>query len=200
MKIDMHVHYSGQSDDISRYISEAKRKGLDGICITNHNTTMPGSLFENTFSSFVVLRGVEYSSEHGHLLIYGVDDEEYVSSVGRPVQAVIDYVSNAGGMVIPSHPFDERLSFSMQSRISECNGLIAIETNNASRLAYQNKTAENIAKRLGLKGVGGSDAHCASDVGNVYTVFEKDVKDMNDLLHELKYGNYHPEYSEFFMR
>ena len=50
------------------------------------------------------------------------------------------------------------------------------------------KRGLGVAGRLGLPGVGGSDAHYAQAVGNAYTTFELDDPDAGKVLAALKAG------------
>jgi len=203
MKIDMHVHISENDhyiDDTVKYISEAKRKGLDGFCITDHDAVALGKEAEaiGREYDFLVLVGCEYSSCDGHLLIYGLGDDEYVKTL-KTAQEIIDAVGKSG-IVIPSHPFSHSF-ISLRDGIYNINGLVALEAINGSCERYMNDMAIDAQKRLEIKGIGGSDAHCSRKVGNAYTVFEKEIRTVAELLEELRNGNYYPEYNKrFFSR
>jgi hypothetical protein len=50
------------------------------------------------------------------------------------------------------------------------------------------KKGLGVAEKLGLPGVGGSDAHYSQAVGNVFTTFELDDPDIDKVLAALKAG------------
>ena len=47
-----------------------------------------------------------------------------------------------------------------------------------------------VAKRLGLKAIGGSDAHAVLELGTSYTVFEEKIRNEEDLIAQLKNGRF----------
>ena len=78
MIIDIHTHTYPTSDDSrltpGQLISEAKRIGLDGICITDHDGFWKPediSKLSNEYK-FTILPGCEVTTEEGHLLVYGL--------------------------------------------------------------------------------------------------------------------------------
>lgn len=197
MKIDMHIHSLDWEDCYSEpedVVDEAIRKGLDAICITNHNSFEASRLVKEAGrrKGFPVFVGAEYSSSDGHLLVYGFQDESYVKQKQRPAQEVIDYVTKKGGVVIPAHPFTEHNSHQIGTKLPKLRNLIALETINSRRTNLQNHLAEVARGNLGLKGIGGSDAHFANGVGDAYTEFQDRVSTMQELVHALKHGKYEP--------
>jgi hypothetical protein len=49
---------------------------------------------------------------------------------------------------------------------------------------------------LGLPGTGGSDAHRIDEIATWITVFDNDIKDENELLHELHAGRFRAQMTE----
>ena len=78
MIIDIHTHTFPTSDDSlltpEELITEAKRIGLDGICLTDHDRFWePEQIDElSRKHNYLVLPGCEVTTEDGHLLIYGL--------------------------------------------------------------------------------------------------------------------------------
>jgi predicted metal-dependent phosphoesterase TrpH len=74
MKFDIHVHSMYSHDSIEKpikIINKAKKIGLDGIVITEHNSfeaSAPWEQYKDT--GLVVLRGTEYKTREGHVLVY----------------------------------------------------------------------------------------------------------------------------------
>ena len=85
--IDLHVHTTRGSSDSSltpeAMIVEAKRIGLKGICITEHNTLWDKSIFKEFAyrHDMLLIRGVEVDTDMGHVLAFGLD--EYVSGISK---------------------------------------------------------------------------------------------------------------------
>ena len=78
MELDLHTH-SSQGSACSRMhvwdlIQAACQKGLDGICITDHDYCWdPGELVKlHRESGIQVYGGVELSTSVGEILVYGV--------------------------------------------------------------------------------------------------------------------------------
>ncbi len=51
---------------------------------------------------------------------------------------------------------------------------------------------KNFKHGNGIKEIGGSDAHTIEEIGQVVTVFQKNIYDIDDLIHKLQGGNYSP--------
>lgn len=203
MKIDLHLHsYDGFDCFVppSEIVREAIEKGMDAICITNHDTFKPsmGVVEAGNNVGFPVFMGCEYSSSDGHLLIYGFYDEKYVNKTLRPAQEVIDHVQSKGGIVIPSHPYTRGNSFTLGDKLFSLKGLIALETVNSRQPLDANLMAEDARQSLGLEGTGGSDAHSLGGYGGAFTVFDKTIGNDQELVRELKKGKYKAEYHNNF--
>ena len=69
LKIDFHVHtcYSQDSSiTLKQVVLFAKKRGLDGVAITDHNT-VKGALKLKT-KEIIIVPGIEVSTSQGHLL------------------------------------------------------------------------------------------------------------------------------------
>jgi hypothetical protein len=73
--------------------------------------------------------------------------------------------------------------------VMRIDGFDAIETHNGFNLEKANKRAIQVAQFKGLPSIGGSDCHEKMEVGRAFTVFEKSVYTMEDLVREIKAGN-----------
>jgi predicted metal-dependent phosphoesterase TrpH len=211
-RIDLHVHsiYSGESLADPRDILEAAlEKGLDGICITEHESMYASRPFEELrkdYPSLVILRGVELSTDAGHMLVYGIDDTEW-NDWGKYKmcngQELIDRVRKLGGIAIPAHPWQvmessgsqEGLQFTVDERITALSNLAAIEVCNGKQLGHPVicEILGAFAKQNGIGGIGGSDAHTPENVGNAYTVFRAPVYSSRDLVRALLSKVYYPQ-------
>ena len=79
MKIDMHCHVKEGSIDskvsLEDYITLLKKKGFQGMVITDHNTYNGYRYWKNhmkgkVHTDFVVLKGIEYDTrDAGHILV-----------------------------------------------------------------------------------------------------------------------------------
>jgi hypothetical protein len=75
--IDLHVHTSPASPcssaDVNLLIEEAKRIGLDGTCLTDHNFVWEPAEVEELRQrhDFLVLAGNEITTDQGDMLVFG---------------------------------------------------------------------------------------------------------------------------------
>lgn len=211
-RIDMHVHslYSGESLAEPRDIVEAAiEKGLDGIVITEHerlSCSLPFETLRKTTPRLVILRGVEVSTDAGHMLVYGVTDEDWKDWGANRVsnaQETITRAAELGGVAVPAHPyklegngpFDFGPSVSVDVRVKGLVGLKALEICNGKQLRFPTvcEILGAYAHSIGLPGTGGSDAHVPDEVGRSYTAFRSPVYSGKDLVREILRGNIHPE-------
>jgi predicted metal-dependent phosphoesterase TrpH len=192
-KIDLHVHSreSGDNDaDPEEIIERAVELGLDGIAITEHYSYGASEHAERLREKYrgiiLVLRGVELSTIEGHCLVFGCDTDQ-LGLKSAPVREVVDRVMEAGGVVIPSHPY--RGGNSLGELVLELDGISGLEGCNGANMHAMNQRAIEAAGRLGLPYTGGSDAHRPVEVGSCYTEFE-DVVTLENLPDLLRTGRY----------
>ena len=100
---------------------------------------------------------------------------------------VIRFVTKAGGVVIPSHPY--RPGTSLGDLVRSVNGIAGIEGYNGANMNAYNVKAIEAAKSLRLPYTGGSDAHSPQEVGSCYTEFDDPVTPDN-FIGLLKAGRY----------
>jgi predicted metal-dependent phosphoesterase TrpH len=80
MRFDLHIHsnYSDGKADVKEIIKAAKRRGLDGIALTDHDTTrgIPAArkYIQEQNIDLVLIPGVEVSTSEDHLLVLGVEE------------------------------------------------------------------------------------------------------------------------------
>jgi predicted metal-dependent phosphoesterase TrpH len=198
MIIDMHVH-SKYSHDSTAEPEEIIRKclnlGIGGVCFTEHHSYLSSSLVEKLPDFGVkVFRGAEVATNKGHILIYGVEDDSWnmwdgIKGNFMDAQTLIDDVNYQGGACVLAHPFRKNHDF---DELIKLKGLVAIESyngkNSSTTRIVRNK---KLIKKMGLNNIGGSDAHVVENVGSCYTVFEKEIVTISDLVNELKRGRYY---------
>jgi predicted metal-dependent phosphoesterase TrpH len=202
--IDLHVHTSPASPcssaPVDQLIEEAKRIGLHGICLTDHNYVWdPGRVDElREMHDFLVLRGNEITTDQGDIIVFGLD---------RDIKGIIkledlrEEVLGAGGFMIVAHPFRGFLTFgvgqlgltpekAMERPLLKM--IDAVEVMNGKVTQKENHFASEVAAGLGLPTTGGSDAHEVSEVGIYATRFLTQINNEADLINALKAGGYAP--------
>ena len=78
------------------------------------------------------------------------------------------------------------------------NGLFALEVLNGSVSPEGNRRAEEAAKKLGINGIGGSDAHGLQVLGKAYTCFPDPVASTEELVTALKGGDYFAVWNQYY--
>jgi predicted metal-dependent phosphoesterase TrpH len=203
-RIDPHVHsfFSGDgSSSPEALIASAKRRGLHGFALTDHNTCDgcrylrdQGWIREDgeAVDGFLVIPGVEVSTAEGHLLCLGVWLPNGLK--GTPASEVIPMVHAQGGVAIPAHPYDRTRAGIRESALDQLtvDGLEIF--NAATALQKHNQSALEYAQRRGLPMTAGSDAHHCGAIGQSYTVFPAERLCSSEILRSL------PEVQEWHCR
>ena len=181
MKYDLHnhTHYSPCSNLKPELLLKlVKKKGMNGIAVTDHHT-IKGALKVkklNKNKDFEVIIGDEVTTNYGDVLTYYLQEE--IKS--RELFSVVDEVKKQGGLIAIPHPFRTSINPTLKFRypIEKIKDKIdAIECFNARMLLpSDNKKAQELAKKLNIAGIGGSDAHFRLDIGRAYTIFEGDLR------------------------
>jgi predicted metal-dependent phosphoesterase TrpH len=211
--VDMHVHsmYSGESLARPRDIIDAAlEKGLDAIVITEHQSLHASAPFEKFRGQtpLTILRGVELTTDCGHMLVYGISDKDWNDwGSDRTVHAqdLIDRVNALGGIAVPAHPYVISGSkgspywwepvVAVDERITGLHGLGAIEVCNGKHAGHPAvcEMLGAVARSMNLPGIGGSDAHMPGSVGCSYTAFKVPIYSNRDLVQAVKSGLLHPK-------
>ena len=199
--LDLHVHTSPASpcasSSVDDVISEAKRIGLDGICLTDHNYQWNAEDIETLREkhNFPVLRGNEITTVQGDMLVFGLDED---------IQGIIALkdlakkVAAAKGFIIAAHPFRGFLAVSGDELGLDVNKAAArpmfalvdgIETLNSKVTVDENRFCGQVAHALKLPTTGGSDAHLAGEVGFYATRFSKIIHSEQELISALRAGD-----------
>src|SRR4051794_14574925 len=98
MIIDLHVHTIYSQDSLlapEDMIERALDLGLDGICVTEHDSLVASRTAEEFAEGtpLIVFRGVEATTDIGHLLVYGVTEaqwQRYENQPGMPAQELVE--------------------------------------------------------------------------------------------------------------
>ena len=188
MKVDLHLHDNKYSTDshisIEEIVREAKRKGLDGIALTNHENPDVVKEIDELVEKydFVIFPGVEYLTKDGDIVAFGIDKlpEEQMSA-----QEFIEYVDKFGGTCTAAHPYRTN-NRGLEDKLYTIKGLTAIEGYNGSTTDYHNGLAVKAGKELGIQVIGSSDAHVVEKVGVYATLLPYKVKNVKELIEALK--------------
>lgn len=188
MLVDMHIHektFSGDSFlSLSEIVSIAREKGLDAVCITDHDSIDIKSYAEE-FSArehFPIFTGFECYTLWGDITVWGVDE---APKTRIEAQELIDRVNAAEGFCIACHPFRNN-NRGLEDNLRRVRGLHGAEVLNGSTDPAANETARRYCAELGLKMFGASDAHVPEQVGKYVTMLPERAETLRDFIRILR--------------
>ena len=211
MFVDLHVHTTRKSSDSSlsptELIQEAKRIGLDGVCLTEHGGPWDRHEFQRFAEQhdLLLVRAMEVETDMGHITVFGLDGYRSGINKARELRRCVDEV---GGFMVVAHPFRGLFNVPESRNLLYSNGLApsgpeeamehpvfglvdAVEVANAGNSDQENRFALRVAELLGKPCVGGSDAHSVHGLGGCLTVFEDTVRSEEEFVEALRSGRFH---------
>jgi len=153
----------------------AKRRGMDFVTITDHDT-IDGCLEladrDDCFVSEELTARFAGEPQAVHVLCYGITpgDHEWLQAHAGDLEACATYLGENGIARALAHPFynvDAPLTARHRRRLAE---LFPVwEVRNGSRAAELNMPAAIYTETHGGTGIGGSDDHAGVDIGRTFT-------------------------------
>jgi predicted metal-dependent phosphoesterase TrpH len=188
--IDLHNHTKVYSTCSAltpdALVRAAGARGLDGVCITEHDALWPLDDIRRLSEQmeYVVLRGMEVTTEVGHVLVFGVGAHHHSMAQLEELHRIVRI---EGGMMYLAHPGRRygRLPPADLASIFD-----SVEAHNGTEGMLQNDNASRLAASMPLPGIGGSDAHSVREVGVCATEFEEHIRSEADFLQALRRGAY----------
>lgn len=198
LRLDLHCHSRFSSDGIAEpeeMIEQAKRMGLDGFVITDHNTCACVDYFERhghldpsgePVDGLLIIPGQEITTRSGHLLALGVTLPD-LKGIGP--QEAVEMIHRYGGLAIPPHPFDY-FRAGIREAVLDTLDIDGLEVfNAASTFRRCNRQALAYAKKRNLPMTAASDAHDAAALGTSYTIVEAEQFNRAGVLDAIAKGN-----------
>ena len=183
MKLDLHVHttYSGIPGypflrdsviTLEDVIELTRKKNIDGVAITDHNT-IAGALELKEYVkrrnlNLSVIVGEEVRTLSGDILALDVDSK---IEHGNSVEETLDRIRECNGLAVACHPYAGN---GVGEKMVKTQKFDIIETLNSCASRTANIRAKELARSLGLTGIGGSDAHRPEILGNAVTEMTED--------------------------
>ena len=165
--IEFHCHTHASKDSLVRpkdLIRMARRKGLDRLVITDHNS-IAGARAAQLLDPELIIVGEEIMTTKGEILAAFVQEE--IPAFLSPKET-IKRLKDQGAFISVSHPFDElRKGGWKENDLLEIIPFVdAIEVYNSRCMRpIFNRRAREFAEKYDLPGTVGSDAHAAFEVG-----------------------------------
>jgi predicted metal-dependent phosphoesterase TrpH len=194
MLIDTHLHESKYSLDsfvsLSEIVAKSKVIGLDGICITDHESNEIKTEAKKLAKEmdFIIIVGAEFLTIEGDMTVFGLNK---LPNERIHANELVRLVDEAGGVAIASHPYRQN-NRGMGDFIRDIDTLWGVEAFNGSTPKELNQKAYELAVELGIPTLGGSDAHCVNQVGKFVSVMPDWVKDEASFIKAIKAKLVHP--------
>ncbi len=207
MRCDLHVHtrYSGPvglpilrhltrecySDPLEVY-HVAKRRGMDLVTITDHDT-IEGAMTLAHLPDFIV--GEEVTCEIGpgreiHLGVWDLNEKKHeeIAARRRDPEALFAWLAENRVPACINHPFSPLTGRREVSDFHRAfQGIALIEAHNGMMPPATNEFARVAGLREGLAPVGGSDAHTLAGVAHAFTTVPR-AADRHEFLEGLRAG------------
>jgi hypothetical protein len=167
LTVELHCHTCYSTDSLltpAALLEAARRKSIDRVVITDHNTTR-GAQIAAALDPQRVIIGEEILTTKGELLAFFVCEEV---PAGLGATEAIERLRRQGAVISVSHPFDSiRHGSWSEADLRAILPLVdALEIFNARTWSRTpNDRAARLAAEAGLPGTAGSDAHTAFELG-----------------------------------
>lgn len=206
--LDLHTHTADGSNDARatvegylRWIQRRRAHGyrVDGFVLTEHRNLDRSLDYSPLAEEYgvVVLRGMEVETNTGHVLVYGVSDRFFeevdISFVTLPYEDVFRAAREHGGIAVGAHAGRRRIGLAYHVALDgiSLDGVDLVEALNGGSNDEENARALLLAEQFGLAMVGGSDSHYVSTVGSYLTAFREPVRNIHELVEQLREGLVH---------
>lgn len=174
MKVEMHCHtYYSPDGFISpeNMIKQCRRKNIDCVCITDHNTIQGAAEFAKSVGVKIVT-GEEVETGQGDLIGLFLNSE---ISPRLGLEKTAEQIKQQGGLVYLPHPFDEFRKSSVKTVVAEkikhLIDIVEIFNSRTFDMEY-NRMAEEFANANNIAVSVGSDAHHPLEYENAYVLME----------------------------
>jgi len=197
LKYDLHMHTIYSRDGAIRPIDAiriAKKRGLDGIAITDHDTIRGGLAAQKLKPKGIdIICGAEIKTDRGDII--GLFLTEEIRAIDHA--EVIEAIHEQGGIAIVPHPFDSMRGSAFWLTDKDSKKMDAVEVLNARCIFKRsNAMADAYASHYRVCKVGCSDAHFGAEIANAGTLVPGgvDVIDAIGRNHTMAYGRCSPPF------
>ncbi|MCK5300364.1 MAG: PHP domain-containing protein [Thermoplasmatales archaeon] len=188
LKLDLHIHsqYSVDAKGTPREIIQSlKKKGINGMCITDHNT-VKGSLEALKISpkNFIIIPGAEISTLEGHILALNIGENILPK---QSLEITIEKIIDEGGIPIIPHVYRNMSGIKKRKLNSMKEMINTIEVFNSCSQPLTNLKMAKIAKNNNFGGTGGSDTHEPQYAGYGYTTIDTNDENIDNIISQINY-------------
>ncbi|MFQ8927553.1 MAG: PHP domain-containing protein [Evtepia gabavorous] len=158
LTLDLHLHSQASPDGrmtVEEIAAAARARGLHGVAVCDHDVVYTGP---TEVDGVLLIPGVEFSTEHGHLLGLFVRQPMVYTTWEETTQAV----RRLGGLTVLAHPFQHRKEEGkLVPLVPYLDGMETWNGRANRKNPQANAQAAAFAKDYGLIPTAGSDAHLA---------------------------------------
>jgi len=170
LKADFHIHTAYSMDcntSLEEIISRCLETEINCIAIADHGR-IDGALKLQSLAPFPVIIAEEILTPHGEIM--GMFLKEGIPT-SISIEQAISHIKAQGALVCLPHPFDTLRGLRLDNQRLEklVEQIDIIEVFNArSPLLRSSTKARAFARKYGILGTAGSDAHSLNEIGNTY--------------------------------
>ncbi len=193
-RVDLHVHTQRYSNCAEFLVPEELGRGmlqagLDGVVITEHDAQwMPEEIvrLQHLLPQQRLFFGIEITAKDGHVIAIGAP-AAVIWHRGETITEIASRVDAVGGCAMWVHPFQE------PRRWEEApTNVHAIEIYSNITTGRRSMLALDLATRIGVPAVAGSDAHSLDHLGTAWVEFDSLPEDELQLAQWIRQGHARP--------
>ena len=173
LRLDLHIHSRLSPDgcmSLSEIVDRARAAGLHGAAVCDHDLALTEA---PEFPDFLLIPGIEVSTERGHLLGLFVTSPVETRDFCRAAEAI----HGQGGLTVLAHPFERSRDGSrLETAVPLLDGAEVWNARAERKIPDANARAAEFVRAHGLRPFAGSDAHLPREIGNGVTVVEAEEK------------------------
>jgi predicted metal-dependent phosphoesterase TrpH len=186
--VDFHNHTTFSSDSTTspKVLVEAlvAHPYVKAAAVTDHDTIEGLNEIRKLAAphpDILIINGVEIATRQGDVLVLGAQE---LPPKPWDIEDIVDFARATGCITIAAHPFRQ---FGLGDEVETCD-IDAIEVYNGGSSGMANKKALDIAKKLGVPGVSGSDSHQPSELFSVCTQVQSSLSE-EEILDAIRKGH-----------
>jgi len=181
MVIDFHIHSKYSFDcflEPSRIIDIARRAGIDGLAIADHDTMAGVAEFKRLAPDLYIIPAQEITTSQGDVL--GLFLKEQIEKKDD-LSWNLRLIKLQGGLAVLAHPFKWPHLIRDDAFLRQFDAIEVFNARNNIPVPYlENFLADRAVKALDLAFVAGSDTHEGFELGRSKSIFEFGANEASD--------------------
>ncbi len=175
---------------VERLLRETKKRGLNGVAITDHDTVgcVKRAIDLARDVGVIVIPGIEVTTREAHLLLYGdVEEVPRKFPKGSRIIDVLDYADQNALFSSIAHPYGRLLRpYPVVYMDEVLRRVDAIEVINGRTPSRNNRKAMELALKHNKILTAGSDAHTLEELGSAVILLDEPVSSYEEVIEKLR--------------